>query len=87
MALSFPGIFIASPPSSHSLRVNRRPVVVEKVSTLHFDASPASQRVLRVGIQHVLSRRGEEDKTAREVNQWYASLLCIYDAAVSERLP
>jgi len=45
-SLSSSAIFIATPPSSHSLRVNGRPVVGGKVSTLHFEVSPPSIRVL-----------------------------------------
>lgn len=36
VACSFPAIFTTSLPSSHSLRFNGKPVVVEKVSTLHL---------------------------------------------------
>lgn len=59
MNLSFQAIFISSPPSSHLLRVNGRPVVAEKVSTLHFDASPPFQRAFKVGTQHVVARQEE----------------------------
>lgn len=46
MSVWFPAIFVGSLLSSYSLRVNRRPAATEKVSTLHFDASPPSQAVV-----------------------------------------
>lgn len=88
MAVRFPALFISCLPSFHSLEVNGRPVIAEKASTLHhFDGLPPSQRVMPLGIQHVLACRRAEDEIVKEVKQRHESQLCVCEATISDRPP